>query len=57
MIWELIICTGLGFTGCSASASFPNAKACYMAVKKIETPLNSAKTFYCKPAEEKAANV
>ena len=57
MIWELIVCVGFGFTECSVTASFPNAKACYMAIKKIETPLNNTKTFYCKPAEAKVANV
>ena len=57
MIWELVICIGVTYSECTVTATFPNARACYTSIQKIKTPLNNTKTFYCKPAEEKVANV
>ena len=57
MIWELVVCIDIISPKCAVMATFPNAKTCYVAIQEIKTPLNSTKTFYCKPAEEKVANV
>lgn len=57
MIWELIVCIGIGFNSCTVTASFPNAEACYIASQRIKYPLNTDKHSYCKPAGEKVENV
>jgi hypothetical protein len=56
-MWELIVCIGLNFTECTSTATFPDAKACYVASQRIDTPLNKSKMFYCKPVKELVANV
>jgi len=57
MIWELVVCIDIMSSECAVTATFLNAKTCYTAIQEIKTPLNDTRTFYCKPAEEKVANV